>query len=101
MARVGAQLGMNEQFAKLDQNIQDINNKYKLSYYDALNRAGQAEQNARITANQENYNAWADSHNAREQYRQMAYKNLMNYLTQAYNDYSDAKTYNGMRSLYW
>lgn len=101
MARVGAQLGMNEQFAKLDQNLQDINNKYKLSYYDALNRAGQAEQNARMTANQENYNAWAASNNAREQYRQMAYKNLMNYLTQAYNDYSDAKTYNGMRSLYW
>lgn len=101
MARVGAQLGMNEQFAKLDQNIQDINNKYKLSYYDALNRAGQAEQNARMTANQENYNAWAASHNAREQYKQMAYKNLMNYLTQAYKDYSDAKMYNGMRSLYW
>ena len=101
MARVGAQLGMNEQFAKLDQDIQDINNKYKLSYYDALNRAGQAEQNARMTANQENYNAWADSHNAREQYKQMAYKNLMNYLTQAYKDYSDAKMYNGMRSLYW
>lgn len=101
IARVGAQLGMNEQFAKLDQNIQDINNKYKLSYYDALNRAGQAEQNARMTANQENYNAWAASHNAREQYKQMAYKNLMNYLTQAYKDYSDAKMYNGMRSLYW
>lgn len=101
MARVGAQLGMNEQFAKLDQNIQDINNKYKLSYYDALNRAGQAEQNARMTANQENYNAWAASHNAREQYKQMAYKNLMNYLTQAYKDYSDAKMYNGMLSLYW
>lgn len=101
MARVGAQLGMNEQFAKLDQNIQDINNKYKLSYYDALNRAGQAEQNARMTANQENYNAWAASHNAREQYKQMAYKNLMNYLTQAYKDYSDAKMYNGMRSLFW
>lgn len=101
MARVGAQLGMNEQFAKLDQNIQDINNKYKLSYYDALNRAGQAEQNARMTANQENYNAWAAGHNAREQYKQMAYKNLMNYLTQAYKDYSDAKMYNGMRSLYW
>ena len=101
MARVGAQLGMNEQFAKLDQNIQDINNKYKLSYYDALNRAGQAEQNARMTANQENYNAWAASHNAREQYKQMAYRNLMNYLTQAYKDYSDAKMYNGMRSLFW
>ena len=101
MARVGAQLGMNEQFAKLDQNIQDINNKYKLSYYDALNRAGQAEQNARMIANQENYNAWAASHNAREQYKQMAYKNLMNYLTQAYKDYIDAKMYNGMRSLYW
>ena len=101
MARVGAQLGMNEQFAKLDQNIQDINNKYKLSYYDALNRAGQAEQNARMTANQENYNAWAASHNAREQYKQMAYKNLMNYLTQAYKDYIDAKMYNGMRSLRW
>ena len=101
MARVGAQLGMNEYFAKLDQNLQDINNKYKLSYYDALNRAGQAEQNARMTANQENYNAWAASNNARVQYRQMAYKNFMNYLTQAYNDYSDAMTYNGMRSLYW
>ena len=101
MARVGAQLGMNEQFAKLDQNIQDINNKYKLSYYDALNRAGQAEQNARMTANQENYNAWAASHNAREQYKQMAYKNLMNYLTQAYKDYIDAKMYNGIRSLHW
>lgn len=101
MARVGAQLGMNEQFAKLDQNVQDINNKYKLSYYDALNRAGQAEQSARMTANQENYNAWAASHNAREQYKQMAYKNLMNYLTQAYKDYSDAKMYNGMRSLFW
>ena len=101
MARVGAQLGMNEQFAKLDQNIQDINNKYKLSYYDALNRAGQAEQNARMTANQENYNAWAASHNAREQYKQMAYKNLMNYLTQAYKDYIDAKMYNGIRSLRW
>ena len=101
MARVGAQLGMNEYFAKLDQNLQDINNKYKLSYYDALNRAGQAEQNARMTANQENYNAWAASHNARGQYRQMAYKNFMKYITQAYNDYSDAMTYNGMRSLYW
>ena len=101
MARIGAQLGMNEQFAKLDQNIQDINNKYKLSYYDALNRVGQAEQNARMTANQENYNAWAASHNAREQYKQTAYKNLMNYLTQAYKDYIDAKMYNGMRSLYW
>ena len=101
MARVSAQLGMNEYFAKLDQNLQDINNKYKLSYYDAINRAGQAEQNARMTANQENYNAWAASNNARVQYRQMAYKNFMNYLTQAYNDYSDAKTYNGMRSLYW
>ena len=101
MARVGAQLGMNEQFAKLDQNLQDINNKYKLSYYDALNRAGQAEQNARMTANQENYNAWAASNNARSQYRQMAYKNFMKYITQAYSDYSDAMTYNGMRSLYW
>ena len=101
MARVGAQLGMNEQFAKLDQNLQDINNKYKLSYYDALNRAGQAEQNARMTANRENYNAWAASSNARVQYKQMAYKNFMNYIRQAYNDYSDAKTYNGMRSLYW
>lgn len=101
MARVGAQLGMNEQFAKLDQHLQDINNKYKLSYYDALNRAGQAEQNARMTANQENYNAWAASNNARVQYRQMAYKNFMKYITQAYSDYSDAKTYNGMRSLYW
>ena len=101
MARVGAQLGMNEQFAKLDQNLQDINNKYKLSYYDALNRAGQAEQNARMTANQENYNAWAASNNARSQYKQMAYKNFMKYITQAYSDYSGAMTYNGMRSLYW
>ena len=101
MARVGAQLGMNEQFAKLDQNLQDINNKYKLSYYDALNRSVQAEQNARMTANQENYNAWAASNNARSQYKQMAYKNFMKYITQAYSDYSGAMTYNGMRSLYW
>lgn len=101
MGRIAADLGTNEQFAKIDQNMQELNNKYKFNYYQALQNAGDAEQKARMTAASKNYEYYRAAHNAREQYKQMALRNLMDYLTQGYKDATNAKMYNGMRSLYW
>lgn len=100
LARVANTANTQRNIADVYATANEANNKYRASYYDALNRAGEANRTARIQAAQNDYNDYVAAHGAKYTNRDKAVANMINQVNSAYANEFKYRTWQDTLRMY-
>lgn len=100
LARIANTAGTQRNLANVYAAANEANNKYRAAYYDALNRAGEANRTARMQAAQHDYDAYVAAHGAKYTNRDRAIANMINQVNNAYANEFKYRTWQDTLRMY-
>lgn len=100
LARVANTAGTQRNLANVYAAANEANNKYRAAYYDALNRAGEANRTARMQAAQNDYANYVAAHGAKYTNRDRAIANMINQVNNAYANEFKYRTWQDTLRMY-
>ena len=100
-ANVAGGIGLQKNYADVLYRSNEANNKYKAAWASAAMQAGLANAQRMQQSNQYRDEAYARSHAAREQMRQMGMQNILGQVQQYYSNEFKRNQFNRMMDLYW
>ena len=101
MANVAGGIGLQKNYADVLYRSNEANNKYKAQWANAALQIGAANAQRQQAANQYRDEAYARSHAAREQMRQMGLQNTLGQMQQYYANEFKRRQFERMMDLYW
>ena len=101
LANVAGGIGLQKNYADVLYRSNEANNKYKAAWASAAMQAGLANAQRMQQSNQYRDEAYARSHAAREQLRQMGMQNILGQVQQYYSNEFKRNQFNRMMDLYW
>lgn len=100
LARIANTAGTQRNLANVYAAANEANNKYRAAYYDALNRAGEANRTARMQAAQNDYANYVAAHGAKYTNRDRAIANMINQVNNAYANEFKYRTWQDTLRMY-
>ena len=100
LARIANTAGTQRNLANVYATANEANNKYRAAYYDAFNRAGEANRTARMQAAQHDYDAYVAAHGAKYTNRDRAIANMINQVNNAYANEFKYRTWQDTLRMY-
>ena len=100
LARIANTAGTQRNLANVYATANEANNKYRAAYYDALNRAGEANRSARMQAAQNDYANYIAAHGAKYTNRDRAIANMINQVNNAYANEFKYRTWQDTLRMY-
>lgn len=100
LARIANTAGTQRNLANVYATANEANNKYRAAYYDALNRAGEANRTARMQAAQNDYANYVAAHGAKYTNRDRAIANMINQVNNAYANEFKYRTWQDTLRMY-
>lgn len=100
LARIANTAGTQRNLANVYAAANEANNKYRAAYYDALNRAGEANRTARMQAAQNDYHDYVAAHGAKYRGRDTAVANMIDQMNNWYANEFKYKTYKDTADIY-
>lgn len=100
LARIANTAGTQRNLANVYAAANEANNKYRAAYYDALNRAGEANRTARMQAAQSDYDDYVAAHGAKYTNRDRAIANMINQVNNAYANEFKYRTWQDTLRMY-
>lgn len=100
LARIANTAGTQRNLANVYATANEANNKYRAAYYDALNRAGEANRSARMQAAQNDYANYVAAHGAKYTNRDRAIANMINQVNNAYANEFKYRTWQDTLRMY-
>lgn len=100
LARIANTAGTQRNLANVYATANEANNKYRAAYYDALNRAGEANRTARMQAAQNDYANYVAAHGAKYTNRDRAVANMINQVNNAYANEFKYRTWQDTLRMY-
>lgn len=100
LARIANTAGTQRNLANVYAAANEANNKYRAAYYDALNRAGEANRSARMQAAQNDYANYVAAHGAKYTNRDRAIANMINQVNNAYANEFKYRTWQDTLRMY-
>lgn len=101
LANVASGIGMQKNYADVLYRSNQANNQYKSAWATAAMQAGLANAQRMQASNQYRDEAYARSHAAREQMRQMGMQNMLGQMQQYYANEFKRRQFEKMMDLYW
>lgn len=99
-ARIANTIGTQQNLSEVYANADNLNNKYRESYYTNLLNAGQTDRAARMEAAQQDYENYARAHGAKYTGMDTATANMIEQLNNWYSNEFTYRTYKDLADVY-